>query len=170
MASTIETKIGRISTAVTSALSALTAKGVTVPAGANVESLAALIESIEAGGGDISSIFGRQTITGTFTLASDSTSYIMIDIGQTLDKLPSLYFLFCDDTVGDLYDTGHRAFYAARITESKYSTGGVHIKNGAIYSITWGDTSRITKSKILAPFKDNYPGLSGQTFRWIVFV
>lgn len=51
MASNLEPKINRIATAVTSALSALTAKGVTVPEGANVESLAALIESIQAGGG-----------------------------------------------------------------------------------------------------------------------
>ena len=51
MASNLEPKINRIATAVTSALSALTAKGVTVPEGANVESLAALIEGIETGGG-----------------------------------------------------------------------------------------------------------------------
>lgn len=166
----IQTELTRIKNAKAAIKAAIEGKGITVPDGTLLDGMASLIEGIEAGGGDISSIFGRQTITGTFTLASDSRSYIMIDIGQTLDKLPSLYFLFCDDTVGDLYDTGHRAFYAARTTESKYSTGGVHIKNGVIYSITWGDTSRITKSQILIPFNTNYSGLSGQTFRWIVFV
>ena len=77
MASNLEPKINRIATAVTSALSALTAKGVTVPEGANVESLAALIESIEAGGGGgkeykIVSGYLSSTITdtdGSFTLA-----------------------------------------------------------------------------------------------------
>lgn len=78
MASNLEPKINRIATAVTSALSALTAKGVTVPEGANVESLAALIESIQAGGGGggkaykIVSGYLSSTSTdtdGSFTLA-----------------------------------------------------------------------------------------------------
>lgn len=64
MASNLEPKINRIATAVTSALSALTAKGVTVPEGANVESLAALIESIQAGSGGFENI---QTVSGSFT-------------------------------------------------------------------------------------------------------
>lgn len=69
MASNLEPKINRIATAVTRALSALTAKGVTVPAGANVESLAALIESIEAGGGGYD--FGGtaiEIVSGSFTV------------------------------------------------------------------------------------------------------
>ena len=46
----VQTQIDRISGAVQSALAALTEKGVTVPAGTKVDGLAALIESIEAGG------------------------------------------------------------------------------------------------------------------------
>lgn len=82
MASNLEPKINRIATAVTSALSALTAKGVTVPAGANVESLAALIESIEAGvggGGSNLDWRGFPILTGTFTPSSDISSNYMIE-------------------------------------------------------------------------------------------
>ena len=87
MASTIETKIGRISTAVTSALSALTAKGVTVPDGANVESLASLIASIEAGGGggvggSNLDWRGFPILTGTFTPSSDISSNYMIEFPE----------------------------------------------------------------------------------------
>lgn len=71
MASNLEPKINRIATAVTSALSALTAKGVTVPAGANVESLAALIESIEAGGGG-GFACGKFTPTSNISLGPDA--------------------------------------------------------------------------------------------------
>lgn len=69
MASNLEPKINRIATAVTSALSALTAKGVTVPEGANVESLASLIASIEAGGG------GGNIVAGSFTPTSDVKTF-----------------------------------------------------------------------------------------------
>ena len=166
----IQTDLTRIKNAKAAIKAAIEGKGVTVPDATLLDGMAALIESIEAGGGDISSIFDRQTITGTFTLASDSTSYIMIDIGQTLDKLPSLYFLFCDDTVGDTHATGHRAFYAFITSETSYLTYGHYVSNGNVFNLAWGSTSRITKSAILAPFSSKYIGLSGQTFRWIVFV
>ena len=47
----VQTQIDRISRAVSAALAAIADKGVTVPDGSNSDSLAALIESIEAGGG-----------------------------------------------------------------------------------------------------------------------
>lgn len=80
MASNLEPKINRIATAVTSALSALTAKGVTVPEGANVESLAALIESIQAGGGgeiDFSPFSSAKF--GTFTIPGNITKTVTIE-------------------------------------------------------------------------------------------
>lgn len=96
MASNLEPKINRIATAVTSALSALTAKGVTVPEGANVESLAALIESIEAGGGGGSVKLAH----GTLTFASDTTIagaggqyYVTHNLGVT----PNFALIFAED-------------------------------------------------------------------------
>ena len=47
----VQTQIDRISGAVSAALTALSEKGVTVPAGTKVDGLAALIAAIEAGGG-----------------------------------------------------------------------------------------------------------------------
>ena len=45
----IQSEITRLNTNVTNALSAISGKGVTVPADANSDSLAGLIEQIEAG-------------------------------------------------------------------------------------------------------------------------
>lgn len=84
MASNLEPKINRIATAVTSALSALTAKGVTVPEGANVESLAALIEAIEAGGG------GINATAGTITVASDQNDYVL---NHGLGEVPKFFVI-----------------------------------------------------------------------------
>lgn len=87
MASNLEPKINRIATAVTSALSALTAKGVTVPEGANVESLAALIESIEAGGGGLQNNRLVNVASGSFTVVertamdNDNRFILQHDIG-----------------------------------------------------------------------------------------
>lgn len=47
----VQSEITRLSDNVTAALAAIAAKGVTVPDGSNSDSLAALIESIQAGGG-----------------------------------------------------------------------------------------------------------------------
>lgn len=91
MASNIETKINRIATAVTSALSALTAKGVTVPEGANVESLAALIESIQAGGGGDFNFDGYIGITkatsGTYTVTGNVKR---VTIQHGLGEIPKI--------------------------------------------------------------------------------
>lgn len=85
MASNLEPKINRIATAVTSALSALTAKGVTVPEGANVESLAGLIASIEAGGG------GYEVSFGIISPSEDSTT---LSFEHGLSKAPDYVTIF----------------------------------------------------------------------------
>lgn len=96
MASNLEPKINRIATAVTSALSALTAKGVTVPEGANVESLAALIESIEAGGGG----GGFQVALGTFTPAETKVlnSLPPLSIKHNSGFTPDVFIFYKADT------------------------------------------------------------------------
>ena len=67
----VQTQIDRISRAVSAALAAIADKGVTVPDGSNSDSLAALIESIEAGGGGVQLQYNRlyPAATGTFTPA-----------------------------------------------------------------------------------------------------
>ena len=64
----VQTEIDRISGNITAALAAIADKGVTVPDGSTSDTLAELIQAIQAGGGGI--IFS----TGIFTPAEDATS------------------------------------------------------------------------------------------------
>lgn len=68
----VQSEITRLSDNVTAALAAIADKGVTVPDGSNSDSLAALIESIEAGGGGVQLQYNRlyPAATGTFTPAA----------------------------------------------------------------------------------------------------
>ena len=76
----VQSEITRLSDNVTAALAAIADKGVTVPDGSNSDSLAALIESIEAAG-------GGGFDCGFFTLAEDST--IGAEIQHNLGVVPS---------------------------------------------------------------------------------
>ena len=71
----IQTELTRITNAKAAIKAAIEGKGVTVPDGTLLDGMAALIESIEAGGGGGSGNFA----TGTFTTTDDITSNIVIN-------------------------------------------------------------------------------------------
>ena len=74
----IQTELTRITNAKAAIKTAIEGKGVTVPDGAKLDALAALIESIEAGGVQIGNF---STINyGSFQLAEDASEYT-IDLG-----------------------------------------------------------------------------------------
>lgn len=188
MASNIETKINRIATAVTSALSALTAKGVTVPEGANVESIAALIESIEAGGGDFNFdgyIGITKATSGTYTVTND-TKAVFIEHG--LGETPKIALALPE------YDpsvtTNYRAFgfyscilpsldYYLSVTlrvngTSNFGTGSYFEfrETSAIDGLleTNFQGTRLSKTKIKFGVNNSssvYTILAGTTFHWI---
>ena len=70
----IQTELTRITNAKAAIKTAIEGKGVTVPEGTLLNGMAALIESIEAGGGGSSNF-----ATGTFTTTDDITSNIVIN-------------------------------------------------------------------------------------------
>ena len=72
-----------------SIVSAIEGKGVDVPSGAKLDALAALIESIQAGGGG-----GAKIANGSFTPANDAYSYV---VTHNLGKPPTIaVFAVCD--------------------------------------------------------------------------
>ena len=105
----VQTQIDRISGAVSAALTALTEKGVTVPAGTKVDDLAALISGIEAGGGD------ENKVTGNITPAATTKT---LTITHGLGKIPKY---FC------IINTKYFEDYA--IASEKVQSGGTAMQN-----------------------------------------
>lgn len=84
----IQTELTRITNAKAAVKAAIEGKGVTVPEGTKLDGLAALVESIEAGGG---------ISYGTITIAEESKPYV---ITHGLGVRPSIIaFLFYPDGV-----------------------------------------------------------------------
>ena len=93
----VQTQIDRLASAKAAIKAAIEGKGVTVPDGTLLDGMAALIESIEAGGGGgLPSPFTNIT-TGTFTL--ESLSYAnAYTITHSLGKAPKLFAVYHDES------------------------------------------------------------------------
>lgn len=87
----VQTQIDRISGAVSAALTALTEKGVEVPAGTKVDGLASLIAAIEAGGG--SGDGGGLEITSGIVVPSSTTSG-KFNFPHGLGRIPTFFAFF----------------------------------------------------------------------------
>lgn len=95
----IQTELTRIINAKTAIKTAIAGKGVTVPDGTLIDGMAALIESIEAGGGsfDLSNFLQNITdvISFSFTPARDEGSYSIMK--PSTNSIPRMGFVYADD-------------------------------------------------------------------------
>ena len=106
----IQTDLTRIKNAKAAIKAAIEGKGVTVPDATLLDGMAALIESIEAGGvggtgGDLSAIGVSKMDSGTITMASRQT---LITIHHQLGAMPKIIFLYTKD-YGVVLSYGDRA-------------------------------------------------------------
>ena len=85
----IQTELTRLTNAKAAIQTAIEGKGVTVPSGTLLDGMAALIESIEAGGGS------GNFATGTFTTTDDITSNVVIN--HNLGVKPKFIIILCTD-------------------------------------------------------------------------
>ena len=83
----IQTELTRLTNAKAAIKTAIEGKGVTVPSGTLLDGMAALIESIEAGGGS------GNFATGTFTTTDDITSNVVIN--HNLGVKPKFIIVLC---------------------------------------------------------------------------
>ena len=96
----IQTELTRIVNAKVAIKTAIEGKGVTVPSGTLLDGMAALIESIEAGGGgsfDLSNFLQNITdvISFSFTPKSDGASYNISK--PSTNSIPRMGFVYADD-------------------------------------------------------------------------
>lgn len=133
----IQTQIDRISGAVSSALAALTEKGVTVPDGTTVDGLAALIAAIESGESG-----GRNITTGSFTLTS-KTPVSEYPIAHGLGETPA-YFVVSSQYVTTTYD---RLITSVIFPESGYAEGRRYM-----ITATYLDSDTVTTNYRSTPF------------------
>lgn len=102
----IQTDLTRIKNAKAAIKSAIEGKGVTVPDGTLLDGMAALIESIEAGGGgDLSALGISKMAAGTITIALSRSS---LTIDHQLGAIPKIIFVYTKD-YGVVLSYGDRA-------------------------------------------------------------
>lgn len=81
----VQSEITRLQNAKAAIKTAIEGKGVTVPDGTLLDGMAALIESIEAGGGG-----GINATAGTITVSSDVQNYVLT---HGLGEVPKFFFI-----------------------------------------------------------------------------
>lgn len=144
----IQTELARITNAKAAIKTAIEGKGVTVPDGTLLDGMAALIDSIEAGGG------GYDVIAGTFTPVSDMDMYEITNSGDltttTGNNLVKYGILLSEQantdistsnnycsivTFGDIQKSVLVRGYNSSYTKSKISTGyGIYIGKGKLFA------------------------------------
>ena len=130
----IATEVSRLKSAKSSIKAAIEGKGITVPDATLLDGMAALIESIEAGGG------GAKVAQGSFTLASDSKSYT---IHHGLGDVPDFFVLLRDYS----YTKTAGAFLSSvYITEANNSMSYIVGKNTSGKLVAISITANIASS------------------------
>lgn len=96
----IVTEITRLESAKSAIAAAIAGKGVTVPDGTLLDGMAALIEAIQAGGGDAdfsSLVDATACVSGTITPSSDTLNLFIYDDFSKVYTVPRLFILFSED-------------------------------------------------------------------------
>lgn len=131
--------------AVTAIATAITGKGVTVPAGTKLDGMAALIESIQAGGGGSSGTALSILDTGTVTY-SEYTRLDSIQISHNSGVVPKVFWIYTNNTSTSV--NGVQSALAISI-------------NGEMYGIYYyrASTTTMTGWQLV-------PTSAGKTIRW----
>lgn len=144
----IQTELTRITNAKAAIKTAIEGKGVTVPDGTLLDGMAALIESIEAGGSDL------MAATGVYTPAKSVTGF---EIVHNLGKIPSL--------------AGYMPYAASEFSGKLVAVCGLYVNgvsycysyNGAVISNPWVGTAKYDLQTTSPP---KYPSTSYFVSAW----
>ena len=134
----IQTEITRIESAKTAIVTAIEGKSVTVPTGTKLDGMAALIESIEAGGGAM--------YTGSITPSETTEAYytVMHNLG-VVPNFAAMYALDDDTSVTDRIYLKARVAFCSDVNDktticggNTYRSKGSTSYNGSSYNVTQG--------------------------------
>lgn len=162
---------------VTAALAAIAGKGVTVPDGSNSDSLAALIESIEGGGGEMDTIFGHSFEYGSITPNEDITSDYTINFSHShvgpvpTDSNRYNFVMWCDTSNENVQNLSWLWLITGRKkTDGGFSYGQYTTSNGGISNASYmgviGNSSYSNKFIIYCTSSKKL--LAGRKYNWIV--
>ena len=179
----IQAELTRITNAKAAIKTAIEGKGVTVPDGTLLDGMAALIESIEAGGGSGGgdggwAIDGFALLSGTFTPEADITSgYYKIKVGTYKTAPTKVYSaLYIIDGFPDGSTTKHgiAAIGTTMVQNGSYSNRGAYLKIsslGANPSASISGANAIAKAMNNRLYMDIYTNecylIAGVTYGWI---
>ena len=127
----IQTELTRITNAKAAIKTAIEGKGVTVPAGTLLDGMAALIESIQAGGGAI------YTESITPSEAKEAELYITHNLG-VVPNFAATYTLDDDTSVTDHAYLRVKAAFCTDVNDKNTICGGIvyRAKGKALYTMT----------------------------------
>ncbi len=173
----IQTELTRIANAKAAIKTAIEGKGVTVPDGTMLDGMAALIESIEAGGG----IPGFKMISGTYTPTENIISHVSVFtsrvitpsssvISGIIDRCTSLTFVIKTDNIqypttffnGNVF--GETIGYNNNSSSSSSTTA--YFSTHSKIQITTGGYGYGIRVRL--PANKTYPMVSGQTYAWML--
>lgn len=169
----ILSEINRIKGNITSAYSAISSKGGTLPSNQNSENLATAIESIISGGGLPSGI--AAIATGTYTVASDFTTSkktINHDLGVVPDMV---LFWYPNGNIATTYSM----LYSLRSTKMGFRSSAYNVFNGyhgnSTSTVTTSNSngtgigvSNFTSTTFqLASHSTSYYWRGGYTYKWL---
>ena len=168
----IQTELTRITNAKAAIKAAVEGKGITVPSGTLLDGMAALIESIEAGGG------GINATAGTITVSSDVDDYVLT---HGLGEVPKFFAIGMINNFSLLTNKNHILIGAYgfsdvsiqyRIASTAYNNAAtgvlgdypITVNNGRRCSLARANEETIT----IAPSSTStYNLIAGATYYWV---
>lgn len=157
----VQSEITRLENAKTAIKAAIEGKGVTVPEATLLDGMAALVESIEAGGGTIS---GKKFISGEITFSETPTSEITISHDNVGYRSQPFVFL-ADNATAPSHHTG--ALISARGGSGVYvnSSNSFSLLSTISKTIFYSDYANDTSFEIQAASATKM--LAGKTYIWL---
>ena len=171
----IQTELTRITNAKSSIVAAIEGKGVTVPDGTLLDGMAALIESIEAGGGGSLQGF-KFMATGTITPAADISSDYTVNVGGKFEMWDARYTVIClfPENIRSFVKTGTISFIISGNTQVNSSGGATSYFNssGSVLALSYSLIKRANLGTDNYSFTINcsssYKMITSNTYRGVM--